>query len=116
MIEPPEGCVAVIFTSRRRETDAGGYADMAEAMSALAEQQPGYLGVESVRDPVSRLGITVSYWADDASARAWKDVAAHRVAQQRGRDEWYADYSVVVAQVTRAYVVRPVTVSTPSVE
>ena len=51
---------AVIFTSVRTEGD-NGYAEMADRMVELAEQQPGFLGVESARNDV---GITVSYWAD----------------------------------------------------
>lgn len=34
---------------------------MAERMVALAGEQPGFLGVESVREGV---GITASYWSD----------------------------------------------------
>jgi len=110
MTTPPPGAVAVIFTSVRRidpvlgtSVDADGYAAMAEEMQALAARQPGYLGVESVRDASTGHGITVSYWADDPSARAWKEVAEHLVAQERGRERWYASYSVVVAEVTRSY-------------
>ncbi len=73
---------------------------MAGRMEALAAQQSGFLGIESAREG---LGITVSYWADDAAAAAWKQVAEHVVAQQRGRDAWYADYRVRVATVTRSY-------------
>ena len=58
-LEPPY--YAVIFTSRRTGTDAAGYALAAQRMATLAEQQPGYLGVESTRDS-DGLGITVSYW------------------------------------------------------
>ena len=104
----PPGTVAVIFHSVRRadgdaDADADGYAAMADAMEALAAQQPGYLGVRSARDAHTGEGITVSYWRDDASARAWKAVAEHLEAQRRGRDEWYAEYDVVVAEVIRAY-------------
>ncbi len=95
--EPPY--VAVIFTSTRTDDDRG-YAAMAEAMNELASRQPGYLGVESARDGI---GITVSYWADHEAARAWKEVAAHRIAQGRGRDVWYQDYRVRVATVERDY-------------
>jgi heme-degrading monooxygenase HmoA len=70
-------------------------------MQALAKEQPGYLGYESARD--DGLGITVSYWVDDAAARAWKLVSEHAIAQQRGSEVWYADYQVRVATVTRAY-------------
>lgn len=96
--EPPY--TAVVFSSVRTEGDQG-YAVMAVRMEELARRQPGYLGFESARE--DGLGITVSYWVDEAAARAWKDVHEHAVAQQRGREAWYADYQVRVATVTRAY-------------
>ena len=96
--EPPY--VAVIFTSTRTADDADGYGRMAEAMEELAAQQPGYLGIEAARED---LGITVSYWVDEQSARAWKGVAAHLAAQRRGRERWYVDYRVRIATVTRDY-------------
>ena len=45
----------------------------------------------------------MSYWRDEASARAWKGVAAHLAAQRRGRGAWYADYRVRIATVEREY-------------
>lgn len=99
--EPPY--TAVIFTSLRSEGDQG-YAVMSARMLALAAEQPGFLGVESARDgQETGAGITVSYWRSDADAAAWKQVAEHLVAQQRGREAWYADYRVRVATVTREY-------------
>jgi heme-degrading monooxygenase HmoA len=95
--EPPY--TAVIFTSIRADVDQG-YGVMSARMEELAAQQPGYLGIESAR---SGLGITVSYWVDDEAARAWKQVAEHAIAQQRGREVWYSDYRVRVATVTRDY-------------
>jgi heme-degrading monooxygenase HmoA len=95
--EPPY--VAAIFTSVRTPGDSG-YAAMAESMAELAAAQPGYLGMESAREGV---GITVSYWRDEAAARGWKQVADHRVAQRLGRDVWYSDYRVRIAHVVREY-------------
>jgi heme-degrading monooxygenase HmoA len=95
--EPPY--VAVIFSSTRTEGDHG-YGAMAAAMERAAAAQPGYLGIESARD---ELGITVSYWADEAAAQAWKQVGAHLVAQERGRSRWYTDYRVRIATVHRDY-------------
>jgi len=96
---PAPPYTAVIFTSLRTEGDRG-YARMAERMEELARAEPGFLGIESARDG---LGITVSYWVDDAAAAAWKQVSEHLVAQQRGRDAWYSDYQVRVATVSRSY-------------
>jgi len=71
-------------------------------MEALAAEQAGYLGIESARGP-DGLGITVSYWVDDASARAWKQVAEHRAAQEEGVRRFYESYRVRVARVEREY-------------
>ena len=95
--DPPY--VAVIFTSLRTHGD-NGYEETARDMQSLAERQDGYLGVESAREG---LGITVSYWRDEAAARAWKLVASHLAAQRLGRERWYRDYRVRVATVTRDY-------------
>ena len=103
--QPPY--VAVIFTSIRA-TEAGGpfdeagYADTAAQMESLAAEQPGFLGIESARNP-GGLGITVSYWSDEAAAKAWKAVAEHLVAQRIGRERWYASYRTRVAAVGRDY-------------
>ena len=69
-------------------------------MAALATLQPGYLGVELAREGV---GITVSYWRDVASIRAWKAQAEHLVAQQTGRSDWYSRYTTRIARVERDY-------------
>jgi heme-degrading monooxygenase HmoA len=98
--EPPY--VAVIFSARRTADDEPGYGAMADAMERLAGEQPGYLGIESARRR-DGFGITVSYWATEADARAWKHVGEHLGAQLLGRARWYEHYVVRVATVTRAY-------------
>ncbi|WP_211825139.1 antibiotic biosynthesis monooxygenase family protein [Kistimonas asteriae] len=95
--EPPY--YAVIFTSLRTEDD-NGYDDVAVRMLKLAQEQPGFLGVESAREGV---GITVSYWQDIAAIRAWKAQADHQEAQRRGKQQWYRDYRVRVCRVERVY-------------
>jgi heme-degrading monooxygenase HmoA len=90
---------AVIFTSIRTEGD-DGYAAMSEAMETLARRQPGFLGVESAREDV---GITVSYWRDLDSIRAWKADLRHQAAQHAGRTRWYSAYTTRIARVERDY-------------
>ncbi|TCW41550.1 heme-degrading monooxygenase HmoA [Laceyella sacchari] len=70
---------AVIFTSVRTEGEDQGYGKMVEQMVELAKQQPGFLGVESVRI-ANGFGITVSYWESEEAMRAWKGHAAHQIA------------------------------------
>lgn len=90
---------AVIFTSRLAEGESG-YGEAADRMVALAATQPGFLGIESVRDDV---GITVSYWADLESIRSWKANLEHRDAQRTGRDRWYSSFRVRISRVEREY-------------
>ncbi len=93
---------AVIFTSTLRNDAAPGYEEMAEAMLALAQEQPGYLGFEIARGE-NGLGLTVSYWKDEASIKAWKAVADHEIAQAQGKTDWYQWFHVRVAKVERSY-------------
>lgn len=99
---PKPPYVAVIFTNVLNLDDTKGYAQTAEDMVALAAQQDGYLGIESVRDEQG-VGITVSYWRDEKAVLAWKAVGAHQAAQKAGKNRWYKAYTTRVATVTRDY-------------
>jgi len=96
--EPPY--YAVIFSSVRSGDDRG-YVAMAARMVTLARAQPGFLGIETVRE--GQVGITVSYWRDLGSIAAWKAHAEHAIAQRLGHERWYERYEVRVARVERAY-------------
>jgi heme-degrading monooxygenase HmoA len=95
--EPPY--YAVIFSSIRKDD---GYAQVAERMVELASQQPGFLGVESVRG-TDGFGITVSYWTSEETIAAWKANVEHLAAQEKGKQKWYEHYELRVAKVKRAY-------------
>lgn len=90
---------AVIFTSTRTAVD-DGYTEMATKMVELAQQQEGFLGIESARNDV---GITVSYWSDLDSIKNWKNQLDHLEAQQKGQSTWYQNYTVRIALVEREY-------------
>jgi heme-degrading monooxygenase HmoA len=102
MTQDPDGGIAVIFVSQRNDTDAAGYDAAAAAMDALAAAQPGYRGIDSARDTAG-IGITVSYWADEASAIAWRNHPDHVAIREQGRARWYDWYRVTVATTTRGY-------------
>ena len=90
---------AVIFTSVRTAGD-NGYGEVADRMVTLAEQQPGFLGIESAREEV---GVTVSYWQDLDSIKQWKQNVEHLGAQKMGREQWYETFKVRIAKVERDY-------------
>lgn len=102
MAKLPCGTTSVIFVAQRTDFDADGYARAATMMDELAAQQEGYVGMDSVRS-ADGLGITVSYWTDEVRAKAWRDHPDHAAIRDAGRDRWYSQYSLHVAQVTRSY-------------
>ncbi len=88
---------AVIFKSKRTVGDQG-YADMAKKTVEMAEQQEGFLGLDSVRDQ-DGVGITVSYWDSIESIEKWKHHALHMKAKENGRDKWYSEYTIRICKV-----------------
>lgn len=98
--EPPY--IAVIFSSQTTDQDVDGYILTANRMIELAQQLPGFLGIESARN-VEGFGLTVSYWKDLESVKAWKAVGEHQAAQAAGKSTWYKGYIVRISQVTRDY-------------
>ena len=97
--EPPY--YAVIFSSLRQGGD-NGYGETADRMVELAAQQPGFLGVETVRGE-DGFGLTVSYWESEEAIKNWKRDAEHAEARRRGRLEWYEHFELRIAKVERAY-------------
>jgi len=90
---------AVIFTSLKTGNDPE-YDAMAAKMALLASQQDGYLGMESAREEI---GITVSYWKTRAAILQWKNNTDHLLAQQFGKEKWYAAYITRICLVEREY-------------
>ena len=90
---------AVIFTSTRTEED-NGYSQMADRMMELAQKQEGFISVDSARE---NIGITVSYWKDLESIKKWKENSEHKIAQQKGKNDWYKEYTVRIAKIEQEY-------------
>ena len=98
---PPAPYYAVIFTSTRTAVE-DNYHDMADRMVQLAQEEEGYLGIESARDADGN-GITVSYWRTLDDIKRWKAHTEHMDAQINGRKKWYSSYKVRIVQVQRDY-------------
>ncbi|MBI1347135.1 hypothetical protein GC163_12705 [bacterium] len=93
-------CYAAIFASQRTSHAATEYEQTAAAMTKLVAEQPGYLGMESVRDADGK-GITISYWKSRQAMADWQSQAAHLVAQAQGRDQFYEAYGLRVGRIER---------------
>jgi len=99
--------VVVIFEVWPAEGQRGVYLDLAAALRAELEGIDGFISVErfeSLTTPGKMLSLSV--WRDEEALRAWRNVAAHRAAQARGRGGVFADYRLRVAEVSRDYGLR----------
>ncbi len=88
------------FANGRPVDATDDYGPTAAAMWKLAASQPGFLGVESVRDATGT-AITNSRWSSIAALIKWRRVEAHQAAQQAGQDRYYDWYRLDVARVER---------------
>lgn len=89
---------AVIFTSIKNEDKK--YDEIAEQMLKLVQNEPGFLGIESVREDI---GISVSYWKNLESIANWKKNIEHQAAQRLGQQSFYKVYKVRICKVERDY-------------
>ena len=90
-----------MFRSRLRDGIADAYGPHAEKIYELAIRQPGFLAVKDfVAEDGERLALVE--WATSPELDAWRELAAHRAAQERGRSHYYAEYSLQVCTELRA--------------
>lgn len=94
----PDRYFAAIFTTQRSQSGDDVYEIMASRMVALAQNQPGFLGVESVRGD-DGIGITVSYWTNHEAIQKWGRQAEHVSVKAMGRQEFYHWYRIRIAEV-----------------
>lgn len=90
----------VIFRATVRDLDAE-YSSTAARMRQLAIEQFGCTEFHSVTEGTTE--ISLSYWPSEEHIRAWKAHPEHMFAQQQGRERWYREYSVEVAEIARQY-------------
>jgi len=90
----------ILFRSRLTDTAGDDYARMADAMLAHARTFPGFVDVKSFKaDDGERL--TVVWWQDEETLKAWASDSKHRAAQHAGRERWYEYYKMDVAKIVR---------------
>ena len=93
----------VVFRNRKRsDIDQAAYDAEAERMDELARAQPGFLSFKSYASDDGEV-IALSEWRDEASARAWGQVAEHRAAKQRGRSAYYENYTLFACKHPRIH-------------
>src|SRR5215471_13487656 len=92
--------LVVLFRSKL-VPEPDGYAEMAQEMLDAARSMPGFIDVKAFKAEDGER-LTLVWWQDEETLRAWRTHARHLVAQKTGRERWYESYTLEVAEVVRS--------------
>ncbi|HEX2911664.1 MAG TPA: antibiotic biosynthesis monooxygenase [Chloroflexia bacterium] len=96
--------IAVIFEVYPKAGNRQEYLDIAAALRPLLDTIEGFISIErfeSLTQPGKILSL--SFWKDEKAVQEWRQLAAHRKAQHRGREVVFEDYRLRVAGIIRDY-------------
>jgi heme-degrading monooxygenase HmoA len=97
--------VISLFRFRMREltpAQSEEYGSTAERLMKIASAMPGFVSFRDYSGHDGEMLAVVEFASAEALA-AWRNHADHRKAQQRGRDEFYAEYQIVNCSVIHEY-------------
>ena len=96
--------IAVIFEVWPAEGRTQHYLDLAAALRSELDAIDGFISIErfqSLAEPGKLLSL--SFWRDEESVKAWRNKPAHRASQAQGREGTFEDYRLRIADVLRDY-------------
>jgi heme-degrading monooxygenase HmoA len=82
------------------------YSSTAERLLTLASAMPGFISFRHYTSGDGEL-LAVVEFASAETLAAWRDHPDHRKAQQRGRNEFYAEYEIINCAVLHRYGYKP---------
>jgi heme-degrading monooxygenase HmoA len=92
--------LVVLFRSKLTPEAGQDYGAMSDEMHRLVRENPGFVDVKHyTAEDGERL--TVAWFQDKESLRAWRELPRHREAQRTGRQKWYEYYKMDVATIER---------------
>lgn len=96
--------VGVIFEVEVAEGKQEVCLDMAAKMRAFLEEIEGFISVERFQSLLhtGKL-LSLSFFEDEAASESWRQLEAHRRAQEAGRAHMFDDYRLRIASVMRDY-------------
>ena len=93
----------VVFRNRKRAgMDAAAYSADADEMERLAQAQPGYRAFKSYTSDDGEV-VAISEWDDEAPAPAGGRLAEDRPVQHKGREHYYASYTLFACDNPRVH-------------
>lgn len=99
--------IAVIFEVRPTRDGIKEYLELAAALKDELSACAGLLSIERFQSLVDEGKLlSLSFWKDESSVEQWRNLMAHRSAQQKGKNELFSEYRIRVCSVMRDYTER----------
>ena len=96
--------IAVIFEVEPHDEHRDAYFDTAARIRPFLEEIDGFISVERFQSLVNPGKIlSLSFFEDETALEAWRNLEAHRAAQEAGRNGYFRDYRLRIASVIRDY-------------
>lgn len=92
--------LVILFRSKLTPEAGEDYTAMADELSFLVQENPGFVDVKHYKAEDGER-LTVVWFRDEESLREWKQLPRHREAQSTGRRKWYEYYKMEVATIDR---------------
>jgi heme-degrading monooxygenase HmoA len=100
MEEPGVQPVVTVFRSRLRPGVEEEFHLLAARIEARARATPGFVDFKTFTAPDGER-VSVVVFDSPRSHDAWRDDPEHRAAQELGRERFYAEYDITVADQRR---------------
>jgi len=93
--------VVVVFRSRLREdANLAELAALYERLYALVSVMPGFIGVKDFQASDGE-AVSIAEFDTLEHITAWREHPEHKAAQERGRREFFKEYSTQVCTMVR---------------
>jgi len=96
--------IAMMFEVSPKPENKKDYLDTAAALRPLLAKIDGFISIErfeSLIEPGKILSL--GFFKNEEAILAWRNIPEHRKAQALGRNEYFSDYRLRIAEVTRDY-------------
>ncbi|WP_340677057.1 antibiotic biosynthesis monooxygenase [Paraglaciecola sp.] len=96
--------ICVIFEVIPKEERKNEYFAIASELKVTLAEMEGFISIERFQSLADQNKfLSLSFWKDEESVKAWREQTFHRQAQVKGRNQIFDNYRLRVATVLRDY-------------
>ena len=92
--------VVTVFRSRIRPENADQFHELAARMLKLAEAMPGFISYKSFTAADGERCSIIEFESSE-HLKGWRELPDHQQAMRVGRENFYLEYSLHIAEPTR---------------